>query len=376
MPRILAALVLILAVLAPAPGAQTMNPALGDDPEDEARYLESLELEAAEYRLERADGTVDPAHDARAKISAAKARDAIANRDWKRAHKVARRAFTKFSATASVETAADLKRSHVIAAANLGRIYECRTELARLYLFFPGYGDLGAAMEAALAAAEKAQRFSTIVDLSRDDPREVIDVAGSGQIADNDKLFRFLATYGDRATVGARAKLGLARARLLSSNLRDTAEAREAYEDFLGAYPRHQLTFTGLCELALTHLVTYRGEHYDVGALVNAAAVIDLAEAETRGDAEKAQLVQAYRARIRAWHQDRDLQVARWYRDREHPRLLAWLKKPVADDWDAAARHFYREVVARDPSSPQGRAAERELAELPAPRPGAPAGER
>ena len=61
-------------------------------------------------------------------------------------------------------------------------------------------------------------------------------------------------------------------------------------------------------------LIAYKGEDYDIGSLQLANAIIDQAEIETRGDKERSDTVQAYRKRIRAWLQDRDLSVARWYR--------------------------------------------------------------
>ena len=370
MLRVLAAVLLALTTLLPLAGSDfgKTNPAVTDAQGDDSRYLERLEKEAAEFRLERSRRTTVPAEDALARAQVAAAQERLAANDFKRARKLARNAFKRYRYTADTTTAGDLKRIVVISAARLDRVGETRQELARLWLFFPDYQNVGEAMLAALDAAERAQRFTSIVHLERDDPAQVIDVEGTGMIEENDKLFRFIATYGDRVSVGARARLGLARATLLGSDRRDVSETRQAYEDFLGLYPRHELTFIALTELALSQLVAYRGEHYDVGALVQASSVIDLAENETAGDPAKVALVQAYRTRIRSWHQDRDLQVARWYRGRHRPPGLAWLKEPSDRDWDDATRFYYREVVRRDSASPQGRAASRELDAMPAPR--------
>ena len=366
MLRVLAPVLLSLATLSPLVGSDfgKTNPA-SEDQEEEARYLERLEKEAAEFRLERARRTTVPADDAAARALVVKAQERLTAGDFKRARKLARNAFKRYRYSADTTTAGDLKRIVVIAAARLDRVGETRQELARLWLFFPDYQNVSEAMLAALDAAERAQRFTSIVHLERDDPAQVIDVEGTGMIEENDKLFRFIANYGDRVTVGARARLGLARATLLGSDRRNVAETRYAYEEFLGLYPRHELTFSALTELALSQLVAYRGEHYDVGALVQASSVIDLAENETAGDPAKVALVQAYRTRIRSWHQDRDLQVARWYRGRHRPLGLGWLKEPSDRDWDDAARFYYREVIRRDSASPQGRAASRELDALP-----------
>ena len=370
MLRALAAVLLILSNLLPLAAADFGKSGAGsaDTQEDESSYLERLEKEAATFRLERSRRTSIPADDALARDVVVAAEVRLAAKDYKRARKLARNAFKRYRFTADTTTTGDLKRIVVIAAARLDRVGETRQELARLWLFFPDYQNVGEAMLAALEAAERAQRFTSIVHLDREDPAEVIDVEGTGMIEENDKLFRFIATYGDRVSLGARARLGLARATLLGSDRRDVSATRQAYEDFLGLYPRHELTFTALTELALSQLVAYRGEHYDIGALVHATAVIDLAENETAGDPAKVALVEAYRARIRSWHQDRDLQVARWYRARHRPSGLAWLKEPSQRDWDDASRFYYREVVRRDSASPQGRAASRELDGLPAPR--------
>jgi hypothetical protein len=77
-------------------------------------------------------------------------------------------------------------------------------------------------------------------------------------------------------------------------------------------------------------------------------------------------LIAKYRTRIRGWLQDRDLSVARWYAHRDSPSWLAWLKEPSGYNWSDAARFYYDEVIKRDATSPQGRAAEREIAGLPA----------
>ena len=104
--------------------------------------------------------------------------------------------------------------------------------------------------------------------------------------------------------IAPRAALGLARGQLLAGGKEDIFAARRAYEQFLEQYPNNSLTFTAICEYALSYLISYRGENYDLGALVLANAIIDQAEIETRGDAAKVAIVQAYRKRIRGWLQD------------------------------------------------------------------------
>ena len=361
-------LLLLLGLSASVPAAEfgRDNPAVEQD-EDETKYLRKLEEEAAKFRLQRVALQVVPDDDAAAAQVVVAATAALDASDWKTARKLVRKAFKRYRFSASTTVVGDLKRIHVIAAAKLCKILETRQELARLWLYFPDYPAVGQAMQTALEAAEKTQNFSSVVHLDRDHPSEVIDVDGSTHLVENDKLFHFLALYGDRVTVAPRAELGIARAALLGHDLTALRGPQDAYERFLTDHPRHELSFIALTELALSHLSTYAGPQYDVGALAKANSVIDLAETETRGDAERVALVQAYRARIRSWYQDRDLSVARWYRERRRPTSLIWLKDPSPRNWDTAARFYYNEVIRRDPGSTQARSATRELATLPPP---------
>jgi hypothetical protein len=178
-----------------------------------------------------------------------------------------------------------------------------------------------------------------------------------------------MVLHGDRDSIAPRSALGLARALLRTGDKEELWLARREYERFCETYPTHPLIFAALCERALSYLVSYRGAKYEVGVLFSAAGIIDQAEIEAKGDPAKTKTVEAYRKRIRFWLQDRDLDVARWYRDRVIPGL-GWLMSPtgIADDgWLKASRYFYREVVRRDSSSPQARNAARELEELPPP---------
>lgn len=366
MLRLLVLFALLFGIGTALPGSDfaKVNPSADQD-DDANDYLRRLEEESAEFRLRRMSSTPSATDDAAARQAVIDSRAALDAKEWKQARSIASKAFKRYRYTATTAAVGDLKRNHVIAAAKLGKILETRQELARLWLFFPEYPDVGSAMMAGLEAAETALNFNSIVHLENDDPSEVIDLSGVSQLMENDKLFRFLATYGDRVTMAPRAELGIARSDLLTRDASAMRRPQDAYERFLTAHPRHELSFTALTELALSHLVTYQGPQYDVGALTNAASVIDLAETETRGDAERVALVQAYRARIRSWLQDRDLYVARWYRARHRPAWLSWLKEPSDKDWDTAARFYYNEVIKRDPSSTQARAATRELAALP-----------
>lgn len=357
-------LLLLFLAMSPLCAQALQNSAAFDEGEEES-YLSAIQKEAAEYRLTRARSTPDAAADAAAAAALVDAQAHYERKEWRHAANVAARGFKRNRFTASTQVLGDLKRLHILANIKRDRILDVRQDLARLWLFFPSYNRVGETMEVALELAEKVQAFTTQINLDAERPGEVVRIEGTGFASEVTKLFRFLSESGDRVSIGARADLGLARAQLLGGNPKDLSPARYAYNEFIQRHPRHPLVFDALCELALSHLVTYRGDLYDIGALVNAALIIEQAELVAGADPARAELITKYRARIRGWHQDRDLAVARWYRARQQPAWLAWLKEPSVYDWDAPARFYYQEVLKRDRSSPQARAAERELAELP-----------
>ena len=248
------------------------------------------------------------------------------------------------------------------------RIGAMREKLLQIWLYYPDYPRMGELMARALQVAEFEQEFQTLINLDAEEPGKVISIDGRAWWADTQtvRLFRFIAQHGDKESLAPRAALGMARAKLIQGDKEAVIEARRAYEDFLEDWPNNELTFPAITEYALSYLVSYRGAHYDLGALVYAQAIIDQAELETRGDAQRIATIQAYRKRIRSWLQDRDLVVARWFRNRGEPAAFAWLTMPAGLlSWEDGARYFFKEVIKRDPSSAQSRNAERELAELP-----------
>ncbi len=359
---LLLCLILVPCALLPAQAMQ--NQAAFDEGDGET-YLAAIQKEAAAFRIARSRNTVDPDATSAAAAALVDARAAYDAKAWRLAANIAHRAFRRHRFVATSEVLSDLKRVQILANVERKRILDVRQDLARVWLFFPDYALVGEIMEIALDLSERTQAFTTLVDLEAERPGDVIRIAGTGFAAEVTKLFRFLSESGDRVRIGARADLGLARAQLLGGNAKDLSPARYAYNDFIQRHPRHPLVFDALCELALSHLITYRGDLYDVGALVNAALIIEQAELVAGADPERAALIAQYRLRIRGWHQDRDLAVARWYRSRQHPVWLAWLKDPSNYNWDNPARFYYQEVFRRDSGTPQARAAERELAELP-----------
>lgn len=366
-PMVVVRLLLLCLVLVPFSflHAQAMQNQAAFDEGDEETYLAPIQKEAAALRLERSRTEPDAEADTAAAASLVEAQAAYDAKTWRAAANIAHRAFKRHRYTASSQVLGDLKRVQILANIERERILDVRKDLARVWLFFPDYARVGEIMETALELAERTQAFTTLVDLDAEEPGDVIRIEGTGFAAEVTKLFRFLSESGDRVRIGARADLGLARAQLLGGNAKDLSPARFAYNDFIQRHPRHPLVFDALCELALSHLITYRGDLYDVGALVNAALIIEQAELVAGADPERAALIAKYRLRIRGWHQDRDLAVARWYRSRQHPVWLAWLKDPSNYNWDTPARFYYQEVLRRDSGTPQARAAERELAELP-----------
>ncbi|HYE08321.1 MAG TPA: hypothetical protein VEL07_22595 [Planctomycetota bacterium] len=341
-----ACLLVLFAIGAPA---VDFNDKVSEDPDDsevEADWFRGQEAKAAKYRLGRAQATAEDLDDAAAREYLDEARQLLADGHGRGARKKALKGFKNHRYS---QYADDLQHVAVLGYAKKADLSGMLESLVALWLCFPDHPEMDAAMRVALDAAEKRQNFSTLVNLEAEDPADVIDLEGESWRDEYNRVFRFLSRNGDRESIAPRASLGLARSLLISEDRKGFPTVRAAYESFLDDYPDHELTFTALTELALAYLSTYRGEHYDVGALVNAAAVIDQAEIETGGDAARAKVVQDYRRRIRAWHQDRDGQVATWYDRRGQ---------------DDAARIYYAEVVARDPNSDDARRAERALDKL------------
>lgn len=365
------------------------NPAADlNDHEIEEQYLQQILEDAAKYRLARSHHVSDADDDQAGAAYAAQAQAMLATGTpqplesgthwlapqwWFISPSKGKRAWwlggDGFAAHPYAKAAGDLLGAQVAGAAENGDLTATHDALFRLWFFLPDYNALPVAMEHATVAAEKAQDFTSTINLDQDDPRDVIRIGSESGASSIRKIFRFMVLHGDRDSIAPRAALGLARALLRAGDKDELWLARREYERFCETYPTHPLIFAALCERALSYLVSYRGAKYEVGVLFSAAGIIDQAEIEAKGDAAKTRTVEAYRKRIRLWLQDRDLDVARWYRDRVIPGL-GWLMSPtgIADDgWLKAARHFYREVIRRDSSSPQARNAARELEQLPPP---------
>lgn len=344
-----------------------------NQPEDQAEQdtaaWSSMQSDAAEYFRNRASAPKEQFNDAEAKRYLDRARELLTTGHEIRARWWAEDAFEEFPYSSY---AGDALRMGMEGAAVQGNIGQVREKLQMLWLYIPDYPGLPEAMDRAMSVTEDLQNFSKSVNLEAPRPGDVISVDGRSALNDtaSNRLLAFLSIHGDRDSIAPRAALGLARGQLLAGGKEDIFAARRAYEQFLEQYPNNSLTFTAICEYALSYLISYRGENYDLGALVLANAIIDQAEIETRGDAAKVATVQAYRKRIRAWLQDRDLSVARWYYNRGTPWIFIWLiKPPLLLSWDDGARYYWKEVIKREPTSTQGRTAESELSEVPQTRP-------
>ncbi len=329
----------------------------------------SMQSDAAEYFRNRAAAPKEQFNDAEAKRYLDRARELLTTGHEIRARWWAEDAFEEFPYSSY---AGDALRMGLEGASVQGNISKVREKLQMLWLYIPDYPGMPEAMDRSMSVAEDLQNFTKSVNLEAANPGDVIILDGRSSLNDieTNRLLAFLAIHGDRDSIAPRAALGLARGLLLTGGKEDIFAARRAYELFLEQYPSSALTFTAICEYALSYLISYRGKDYDLGALVMANAIIDQAEIETRGDPAKVAVVQAYRKRIRGWLQDRDLSIARWYLDRGTPWILRWLiKPPLLLSWSDGCRYYWQQVIKRDPTSTQGRTAESELSEVPQTRP-------
>jgi hypothetical protein len=358
------------------------------DSDIETRYVTRVREKAADYRLARTHALVSEAQQqsaaeyvrqAHRMLESGEAQELESAWHWaapqwwfvnpSRERRAMWLGSDGFNAYPYANAAGDLLAIQVIANARRGNIPDMHNRLYELWYYIPDYDNMPSVMFEVMDATERTQNFTALIDLEAEDPRQVIRLDGASFASEINRVFSFMERNGDRVDIAPRAAIGLARSLLRSGDKDDIFLARREYEKFCETYPSHSLIFTALCERALSYLVSYRGQHYDVGVLISAAAVIDQAEIEAAGDPEKIKIVEAYRKRIRAWHQGRDLAVARWYRERVTPGL-GWLAAPkgqTSRPWLTASRYYYREVIRRDSGSQAGRDAQRELAELPLP---------
>lgn len=369
-------LFLLLATCALAADPKLQSADALDSTEQDERRTSTFMREAAEYRLGHATATPDPAADAwvLAELARAERMRTAGGRTWYQLWLISRQTRAQWIADDAFEEkpysihAGKLLHFMLDCRAERGEVRGALNELERLWHYLPDYGDLRTAMITTLEMAERLQQFEAMVNLEAEDPRQVVSIDGRGFIFDLDDVFRFLSQHGDRDDIAPRAALGLARTLLISGDKEDRWKARRAYEDFIERFPDSQMVFDAILEQALSHLVTYKGSDYDVGTLLDARDLVDLAELEAGGDPGRAALVAAYRKRIGGWLQDRDLSVAMWYSRRTRPSWMAWLKKPTElNDPDSGARYYAAAVIKRDRASLQAAQAQQLAEQLPAP---------
>lgn len=378
MPPMRWLLLLILAIGTACAAQQVKSANALDEEEQATKRMEDVMRAAADYRLGRATHVAQPGEEEaiEAGIQRAEEMRLHGGRAWYQLWLISRTTRARWIAE-------DTFAEHPYAA-NAGRIIHYALDrhaelgettgtldaLMDLWFKLPDYPDLERAFATALALAERIQDFDAKINLEASDPRDVIDINGTSAGYGVEDLFRFISEHGDRDTVAPRAALGLARSLLLTGDRSDRSKARHAYEDFLDRFPDSDLAFDVVLEQALSWLATYKGADYDIGALMAAANLVDIAELDVGGDPGRAAKVAAYRRRITSWLQDRDLSVARWYAARTRPWFLAWLKRPPSLlHPDNGARYYAKAVIGRDRAAPQSAQAQALLDRLP-PEPG------
>ena len=335
-------------------GGDVSNKVLSED-EVELRYITRRRERAANFVLEHAEiyPSLPPEYHAAAQAELERAQRALEMGRYREARKIAERAHAEFEHS---DAAAELLHLQFRSYAATGQLRLAKLLMVDIWERHPGYPGATVMLEEALLVADLVQKTGPLFNLSAITPEEVINRDNRGDLLSSNRVYRFLAVHGDRATIAPRAALGLARASLLRgiSTREDLLLARLKYEDFFEDYPDSPLIFDALCEQAVSYLVSYRGDQFDMGVLTTAEGLINQAEVYVQGDTERQRIVREFRALIRRWKQDHDLQVARWYAD-----------KGYID----AARRYYDETIKRDSTSAPAIAAKREQAELPSPEP-------
>lgn len=331
----------------PSLGAAENEILSGDEIED--RFRERRREAAASFRVSAREmaASLGPEYHAAGAQVLDEVRTLFTNGDFRQAIRVGRAGYRDYP---FAHDAPQLVHMMMRIYAATGAPNQARQWLVDLWERYPGYEHIERAMGEALLATQALRREGLVINHSAEHPRDVMRVRDLRKILAANDLFRFLSRHGDRRDVAPAAKLGLARALLAEGGKKRIFQARVAYDDFLLSYPEHPLVFEALIELAVSHLITYRGPRFDVGVLIDGAHIIDQAELYTREQPERVSIVQHYRQLIRGWHQDRDLYAAEWYED--HRR------------WDAA-RYYYQAVVRREATSEAGQKAQRAMEDLP-----------
>ena len=193
------------------------------------------------------------------------------------------------------------------------------------------------------------------IDFTATQPDEIVQWEHVGYYQNLEDLLAFLTRFGDRSTVAPRALLAKARANLFKgANAPERLiEAQIAYGQLLRQYPQYEeVVFNALCELALVHLISYKGDKFNVTELLEARWVLDRADLLTNDRPGRREIVSRYRELVDRWTQDRDLAVGTWY-DRQvygiADLVSRWLNDWGLRDWTPppearAAAHI---IIAR-----------------------------
>jgi tetratricopeptide (TPR) repeat protein len=304
---------------------------------------------AANFRIaaSRARNALPPGYDLAAELEYARSTALLAAGRINEALAVAEKGYQNYPfSPASPALAHNIVRCFAAS----GRLATATARLSDLWERYPGYEGIAELMEECLIVAERIQRNGVTFDLDASNPKEVVDTIDLEMVISTKPLFKFLLAHGDTEKIAPRARLALCRNLLAEGGKDRILEARLAYDGFLSRYPKSDLVFAALAELAVSHLVTYRGDEHDIGVLIDASALIDRAELYTRELPDRVDLVQRYRRLIRRWSQQRDMTVADWY-----------CKKCKF----GPAKYYYQAAINRDPDSELAREARRAIENMP-----------
>ncbi|MDA3961022.1 MAG: hypothetical protein PF961_09545 [Planctomycetota bacterium] len=351
MIRCFVLLVLACAGLTPTVSAEGVtNQIMGQD-ELDAKYTARRKELAADYRVERTRilPTLDSDYHRKAQQQLSRVRELLQEHRLPEARALAENAYEAYPYSYAAD---DLLHCLVRAYAVSGDLREARMYTLDLWERFPAYEHFRDLLDELLVVAEYVQQRGRLFNFDAETPREVIKDENLGDMLNANYLLFFLMRAGDQHVVAPRATLGLARGMLIQAGTSqdDLIEARLAYDNFLDSYPDSPLVFEALVEQAVSYLLSYRGDRYDMGSLISAKQIIEQADLYTRGDPDRQAVISKFRTLIRRWHQERDLQIANWYEDKGHY---------------GPARHYYNEVIGRDATSKAAAEARRKRAELP-----------
>jgi hypothetical protein len=327
-----------------------MSDRVGDEDEMARQFMQRRRELAARYRLQRVAiaPELPPAYHAAASQALADARVLMASQQVGAASEILEDAIADYPYS---NDAAALTHELIRCYAASGALHDTRINLVDLWERHPDYPHFATVLRECIEVAEYIQLRNEPFDLNADLPINVIKRNAIGDLTNANHLFYFLVAHGDLHNVAPRAQLAIARSTLLRANTNEDqlARARLLYDQFLDRYPDNDLVFEALIEQAVGYLLGYRGDHFDMGMLIKAHAVVEQAAVYAGDDTNRRDLISRYRALIRRWQQDRDLQVARWYRDRGHRDQ---------------ALFYYKETVDRDATSNTAQTAHRERSKL------------